>query len=175
MLSSCSRLGDCIMYLRLRAIGYVVTEAGQEELRWRRSGISKIVIDSKLARGLQGIEEYSHVYVLFWLHETPKSNRDLLVHPRGRNDIPKVGVFATRSPRRPNPIGLTLVRLLSRRGRVLTVKGLDAHNGTPVLDLKPRDTWEDVPRLRLPQWWTELESQRNGTSRTKSKNCSRFA
>jgi tRNA-Thr(GGU) m(6)t(6)A37 methyltransferase TsaA len=174
MLYSCSRLGDCIMYPRLRAIGYVVTEARQEELRRRRSGISKIVIDRKVARGLQGIEEYSHVYVLFWLHETPKSNPDLRVHPRGRRDLPRVGVFSTRSPHRPNPIGLTLVRLLSRRGRVLTVKGLDAHNGTPVLDLKPRDTWEDVPRLRVPQWWRKLESQRNGTSRTKSKSCSKL-
>jgi tRNA-Thr(GGU) m(6)t(6)A37 methyltransferase TsaA len=165
-----SQLGDCGMNLRLRAIGHVVTNASQEKLRRRRSAISKIVIDPDFARGLEGIQDYSHVYVIFWLHETPKSSRDLRVHPRGRKDISKVGVFATRSPHRPNPIGLTLVKLLSRRGRVLTVKGLDAHDGTPILDLKPRDTWENVSRLRLPQWWRKLDRQRSRARRTKSKS-----
>jgi len=157
------------MYLRLRTIGHVETDAGEEELR-RRSAISKVLIDRRFTRALHGLQDYSHVYVLFWLHETPRSNRDFRVHPRGRKDIPKVGVFATRSPYRPNPIGLTLVKLVRRRGRVLTVKGLDARDGTPVLDLKPRDTWENVSRLRLPRWWRELDRQRKRTRRTQSKS-----
>jgi tRNA-Thr(GGU) m(6)t(6)A37 methyltransferase TsaA len=159
------------MYLRLRSIGHVVIRSDREESGWPRSAVSKIVIDRQFAQGLHGIEEYSHVYVLFWLHQIVGSNRHLRIHPRGRKDIPKVGVFATRSPYRPNPIGLTLVKILSRRGRVLTVRGLDAYNGTPVLDLKPRDTWEDVPRLRLPRWWRKLENQRAGT---KPKKLRRF-
>jgi tRNA-Thr(GGU) m(6)t(6)A37 methyltransferase TsaA len=158
------------MYLRLRTIGHVETDASQEELRRRQSAISKIVIDRKFARALHGLQDYSHVYVLFWLHETPRSNHDFRVHPRGREDIAKVGVFATRSPYRPNPIGLTLVKLVRRRGRVLTVKGLDARDGTPVLDLKPRDTWEDVSRLRLPRWWRKLDRQPKITRRTRSKS-----
>lgn len=157
------------MNLKLRTIGHVVTGAGKEELR-HQSSISKVVIDQKFARALDGIEEYSHVYVLFWLHETLRSNRDFKVHPRGRQDIAKVGVFATRSPYRPNPIGLTLVRILGRRGRVLTVRGLDARDGSPVLDLKPRDTWEDVARLRLPRWWRKLNLQRKRTRGIRSKS-----
>jgi tRNA-Thr(GGU) m(6)t(6)A37 methyltransferase TsaA len=157
------------MYLRLGSIGHVVTRSDREKSGWPRSAVSKIVIDPQFAQGLHGIEEYSHVYVLFWLHQIVRSNRHLRIHPRGRKEIPKVGVFATRSPHRPNPIGLTLVKILSRRGRVLTVRGLDAYNGTPVLDLKPRDTWEDVPRLRLPRWWRKLENQREGTKPKKRR------
>jgi tRNA-Thr(GGU) m(6)t(6)A37 methyltransferase TsaA len=157
------------MYLTSRSIGHVETGAGQDEFRRRRSAVTEVVIDRKFARGLYGLEDYSHVYVLFWLHERKKPIRDLRIHPRGRKDIPKVGVFATRSPNRPNPIGLTLVRLVRRRGRVLTVKGLDAYDGTPVLDLKPRDTWEDVPRLRLPRWCRELDRQRRRTRRSRSE------
>jgi tRNA-Thr(GGU) m(6)t(6)A37 methyltransferase TsaA len=61
------------------------------------------------------------------------------LHPKGNPDNPLVGVFASRSPNRPNPIGVTKVKLLEVRGNILVVKGLDALNGTPVLDIKPAD------------------------------------
>lgn len=146
------------MSVKLRPIGHVVTAASHEELR-HGSAVSKIVIDPKFIRGLEGLEDFSHVFVLFWLHEMPKWNRRLRVHPKGRLDIEKMGVFATRSPHRPNPIGLTLVKLLSKRGRTLTVKGLDAYNGTPVLDLKPYDRRDSAPRPRVPLWWRKLERE----------------
>jgi len=146
------------MSLRLQPIGHVKTNASHEELR-RGSAISEIVIDRKFTRGLEGVEDFSHVYVLFWLHEMPKRNRRLKVHPRGRLDIGEVGVFATRSPHRPNPIGLTLVKLLSKKGRTLKVKGLDAYNGTPVLDIKPYDRRDSAPRPRVPGWWKKLERE----------------
>jgi len=146
------------MFLRLRPIGHVVTNASHEALRGG-SAVSKIVVDRKLVGGLEGLQDFSHIYVLFWLHEVPKGSRRLRVHPRGRLDIKKVGIFASRSPHRPNPIGLTLVKLLSRKGRILTVKGLDAYNGTPVLDLKPHDSRDSVPRPRVPLWCKKLERE----------------
>ena len=146
------------MQFKLMSIGYVATDASHEELR-HRVAVSKIVIDRKFAGGLNGLQGFSHIYVLFLLHEAPKWKGSLMVHPKGRTDISKTGVFATRSPHRPNPIALTLVKLLSKRGRVLTVKGLDAYDGTPVLDLKPYDRHDSTPRPRVPLWWKKLEHE----------------
>ena len=151
------------MSLTLRPVGYVSTSATHEELR-HRSAVSKIAIDRKFASGLQGLDDFSHLFVLFWLHEMPKSRRRLKVHPQGRLDIRKVGIFATRSPHRPNPIGLTLVKLLVRRGRTLTVKGLDAYDGTPVLDLKPYDKHDSAVRVCVPSWWRKL-NHKSGRSK----------
>ena len=146
------------MQFRLRSIGHVETDASHEALR-HRLAVSWIVIDRKFAGGLKGLEGFSHFYVLFLLHEAPQWSGKLTVHPRGRTDFKKAGLFATRSPHRPNPIGLTLVKLLSKRGRILTVKGLDAYDGTPVLDLKPYDRHDSAPRARVPLWWKKLERE----------------
>jgi tRNA-Thr(GGU) m(6)t(6)A37 methyltransferase TsaA len=146
------------MQFKLMSIGRVVTNASHEELR-HRVAVSKIVIDRKFAGGLKGVQGFSHIYVLFLLHQAPKWKGSPMVHPKGRTDIKKTGVFATRSPHRPNPIALTLVKLLSKRARVLTVKGLDAYDGTPVLDLKPYDRHDSTPRPRVPPWWKKLEHE----------------
>jgi tRNA-Thr(GGU) m(6)t(6)A37 methyltransferase TsaA len=144
------------MQFKLTPIGHVVTDATHEELR-HRTAVSKIIIDRKYARGLRDLEGFSHLYVLFFLHEAPKWKGRLSVHPRGRADLRERGIFSTRSPHRPNPIALTLVKLLSRRGRVLKVKGLDAYDGTPVLDLKPYDKHDSTPHHRVPPWWKKME------------------
>jgi len=146
------------MQFKLVPIGHVVTDATHEELR-HRTAVSKIIIDRKYVRGLKDLEGFSHLYVLFMLHEAPKWKGNLMVHIRGRTDLKERGIFATRSPHRPNPIGLTLVKLLSRRGSTLTVRGLDAYDGTPVLDLKPYDEEDSTPRPRVPRWWRELERE----------------
>lgn len=112
---------------------------------------SQIVLEPQWEPGLEGIEAFSHIWVVFWLHRSePLSS--LKVHPMRREDLPEVGVFATRSPSRPNPIALTAVRLLERRGSVLVVRGLDALDGTPVLDIKPYLRGDKVLRPRLPSW-----------------------
>ncbi len=99
---------------------------------------SRIVVDPSFAEGLTGIEDFSHVLVVCYLHLQRKMETgSMLVHPRGRLDIPPVGVFATRSPRRPNPIAITVVPLLKREENTLFVRGLDMVDGTPVLDIKP--------------------------------------
>jgi len=100
--------------------------------------VSRIVLAPRYNRALDGIESFSHIVVLFWLHEIKNKERAILkVHPRRDPMIPLTGVFATRSPVRPNPIGITAVRLIKKEGNILTVKGLDAIDGTPVLDIKP--------------------------------------
>jgi len=148
------------MQFKLRPIGHVETGASHEALR-HRVAVSKIVIDRGFVGGLKGLEGFSHFYVLFLLHEAPDWRGKLTLHPRGRTDIKKAGIFATRSPHRPNPIGLTLVKLLGKKGRILTVKGLDAYDGTPVLDLKPYDRHDSTPRPRVPVWWKKLERESN--------------
>ena len=101
---------------------------------------ARIEIFPEYAEGLKGIEAYEELLVLYWMDRLEEKDRKILiVHPRGDASRPKRGVFSTRSPLRPNPIGLSKVRLLGRDGNVLEVDGLDAVDGTPVIDLKKVD------------------------------------
>lgn len=96
-----------------------------------------IEIYPEYAEALTSIEKLKEIQVLYWMHELDESMRDLLItHPRGNKSVPKRGVFALRSPMRPNPIGSSVVRLLKREGNKLFVAGLDAFVGSPVLDIK---------------------------------------
>ena len=115
--------------IKLRPIGVAY--------RTERAGIMRIIIYPEYADGLDGIEELDHVHVLYWMHRLSEKDRKALkVHPRGDMDRPLTGVFSLRSPVRPNPIGLTRVRLLKREGNQLLVEGLDALDGSPVVDVK---------------------------------------
>ena len=100
-----------------------------------KTGQSQIILDSTLTRGLQGLEPGQSLMVLFHLNRV--RDFELLQHPKGDQERPKRGVFSLRSPRRPNPIGVTVVELISIDENLLIVRGLDAFDGTPVLDLKP--------------------------------------
>jgi tRNA-Thr(GGU) m(6)t(6)A37 methyltransferase TsaA len=143
--------------IKLKSIGYVRRASKQENVK-DRSLVSEITIRKGLTKALEGIEEFSHVFVLFYMHQvSAKDKKALKVHPRGRMDLPLVGLFATRTPLRPNPVGLALVELLKRRENVLVVQGLDAFDGTPVLDLKPYDNWDAVVNIRIPEWRKKLE------------------
>lgn len=144
----------------LTPIGLVRTHAVGDEIR-DRTRLSEIHVNAELLPALDGIAGFSHLFVLFWLHEISTEKRETLkVHPRGRTDLPLVGVFATRTNLRPNPIGLTLCKLVKAEGNVLTVRGLDAFDGTPVLDLKPYDSWDCAPDAKMPEWWMKLERER---------------
>ena len=145
--------------LVLRPIGYV-----ENGLRERPPGgwagvMSRVVVSQALTAGLEGIEEFSHIVVIFWFHRAPPGG-PLKVHPQRRGDMPLVGVFSTRSPQRPNRLGLQTVRLMERQGNVLTVQGLDTLDGTPVLDIKPFITCVEGA-VRLPHWARLLESKRD--------------
>ena len=122
--------------VKFSAIGYVenqfIDQASPGDIR---SGQSRIVLKDELVAGLQGFKAGDQVMVIFYFDRS--DGFDLLQHPRGDRNRPKRGVFTLRSPRRPNPIGVTVVDLLDIDHNVLHVCGLDALNGTPVLDLKP--------------------------------------
>jgi tRNA-Thr(GGU) m(6)t(6)A37 methyltransferase TsaA len=97
--------------------------------------VSRIEVLSEFVQGLEGIEDGEEIIVLFLFHRS--LGYDLMVHPKGDERNPLIGVFASRSPRRPNPIGMTQVKLVRREGSSLFVEGLDALNGSPVIDIKP--------------------------------------
>lgn len=144
----------------MQPIGYVRTKAVGDHVK-DKVHLSEIVLDWKLTQALDGIEEFSHVFVLFWLHEISNEKRKMLkIHPRGRQDMPLLGVFAARTNIRPNPIGLTLCELVKVDGNVLTIRGLDAYDKTPVLDIKPYDSWDCAPNARMPEWWKKLEAEK---------------
>ncbi len=107
------------------------------------------------APALDGLSDFSHIWVIFWFHgnDTPEKRAILKVHPRKDPANPLTGVFATRAPVRPNPLGLTCCRLLNIQGSRLEVEGLDAWHDTPVLDLKPYIPGSDsLPQGRVPDW-----------------------
>ena len=105
--------------------------------RTDEENVMRIEVYTEYTEALDGIEKLTHINVLYWMHRLTENDRGKLeVHPRGDMDRPLTGVFATRSPVRPNPIGLTRVELLKREGNVLFVKGLDALDGSPVIDIK---------------------------------------
>lgn len=144
----------------LEPVGFVKTEATGHEVRDKKV-VSQIVFREDLVDALEGVGEFSHLFVLFWLHQMSDEDRRVAkVHPRGRSDMPLLGIFATRTPHRPNPIGLTRVRLLNIKGNVATVEGLDAYDGTPVLDIKPFDSWDTTEDFKVPEWWMKLQKEK---------------
>ncbi|MCW4051432.1 MAG: tRNA (N6-threonylcarbamoyladenosine(37)-N6)-methyltransferase TrmO [Candidatus Bathyarchaeota archaeon] len=104
--------------------------------------ISVIELTEEVCPGLLRIEEYSHLNILYWFHQRDddKHRGTLHVIPRRHGETTYRGVFASHSPSRPNPIGLTIVELVSVDGCTLTVKGLDALEGSPVVDIKPHQS-----------------------------------
>ena len=141
-------------------IGFVRTDAVGRETK-DKTRTSQIIINDELTEALEGVTGFSHLFVLFWLNQISNHQRQTLkVHPRGRRDMPLLGVFATRTMLRPNPVGLTLVELVKAEGNVLTVRGLDAFNETPVFDVKPFDPWDTAETVKLPQWWRKLEKEK---------------
>ncbi|MBU7043137.1 MAG: tRNA (N6-threonylcarbamoyladenosine(37)-N6)-methyltransferase TrmO [Theionarchaea archaeon] len=133
--------------ISLRPIGTVKNDIHERPETWK-DVVSEIHIDPELEDALSGIEEFSHLLIIFYFHLS--SECPLKLHPRGNPDLPLTGVFATRAPVRPNPIGASIVELLTVSGNVLTVKGLDTYDSTPVLDIKPH--LSDHPPERLPSW-----------------------
>jgi tRNA-Thr(GGU) m(6)t(6)A37 methyltransferase TsaA len=144
--------------ITLHPIGWVENEiAPPMEPDWDTVE-SEIILLERLVPALKGIEEFSHIIVIWWMHRYGEERAKILqVHPEGREDLPLRGVFATRTPRRPNPLGLTVVRLLEREGNVLRVRGLDAFTRSPVVDIKPYLIRGDlVGAATVPGWLQKL-------------------
>ncbi|OYT25885.1 MAG: tRNA (N6-threonylcarbamoyladenosine(37)-N6)-methyltransferase TrmO [Thermoprotei archaeon ex4572_64] len=158
------------MKITLEPIGYVKTRYSDEEIKELGFVDAEIVILDEYVEGLKGIEEYSHIIVTYYMHRVSDDCKKVLkVKPRGLarrygislDELPELGVFATASPCRPNPIGITVVELLGVEKNILRVRGLDAFNETPVLDIKPYTEDKCVRSFKLPRWIEELRQRRS--------------
>lgn len=121
--------------IEIRPIGFVRRPSSDKNAR-DKSLVSRIVLKKDLVEAIDGIEEFSHVFIIYWMHRISNAKRKL-VREKGHGEMSPHGVLACRGPVRPNPIGLTVVELVKREENVLWVKGLDALDNTPVLDIKP--------------------------------------
>jgi len=154
-----------------RPVGVVRTKASDDEIReWSRELEATIEIFPEFQEALDGLEGFSHIFVLSFLDRLkPEQIGPLKVRPRRLvrkgfklDELPLVGVFALDSPTRPNPIGLSLVRLLRRQGAKLIVLGLDCFDGTPVLDMKPYRGDYRAEEYELAEWYRRLRDKAGG-------------
>jgi tRNA-Thr(GGU) m(6)t(6)A37 methyltransferase TsaA len=153
--------------IELKPVGVVRTILSNDEVResWHEGIDAEIEIFEEYAAALDRIDGFSHLIVVFYLHETTSAQRKTLQARPKRflryglklEDLPLVGVFCLDSPHRPNPLGLTVVRLLARQGNVLTVGGLDAFNNTLILDIKPYTPERCIAKFELPDWYKLLQ------------------
>ncbi|MBP2133077.1 tRNA-Thr(GGU) m(6)t(6)A37 methyltransferase TsaA [Methanomicrobium sp. W14] len=130
---------------------------------------SEILIRNDMADLLDGIEDYSHIIVLYWGHEITDDGRSLKkVHPAGRNDYQLEGIFSTCSPARPNPVLMTVVRLLKKEKCRLLVSGLDAIDKSPVIDLKPYVCGQFPQKETfVPRWMESMMKEFNESNTMK--------
>ena len=138
--------------MTLKAIGIVRSDIKKSTRRDFKKVISEIIIDSSLTEALDNLDEFSHIIVIYWMHRS-RGPAPKKVRPMGNPKLELMGVFATRSPNRLNPVGIATVRLLQRQGNILIVKGLDAIDGTPVIDIKPYiPGYDSVKNAKAPSW-----------------------
>jgi tRNA-Thr(GGU) m(6)t(6)A37 methyltransferase TsaA len=157
--------------IAFRPVGVVRTAASDDEVRERSHELeATIEILPEFQEALEGLDGFSHIFVLSHLNRLkPEQIGPLKVRPRRLvkkgfklEELPLVGVFAIDSPTRPNPIALSLVKLLRREGPKLTVLGLDCFDGTPVLDIKPyRDDYR-ANEYELAEWYRRLRDKVGG-------------
>lgn len=141
--------------IRIKPLGMARNNIKKSMLSGWEKVKTNIVINKKYAKGLDGIEDYSHIIVVYWMDQEKKCH--IKHHPQGRNDVPYIGIFACRCPQRPNPIGMSTVKLLLRKQNVLKVTGLDILDGTPILDVKPyAPRYDVVTNTKVPSWVDKL-------------------
>lgn len=147
------------MTIQLTPVGYVYsTRINPIDDNWDSEEAYIELADPFNEESLVGLKDFSHVEIVFFMHQVPAEEVVLSAkHPRDRTDWPRVGIFAQRHRKRPNRIGVTIARIKAVEGRRLYIEGLDAIDGTPVIDIKP---WvvEFGPRgpVSQPSWMIEL-------------------
>lgn len=164
-------------YIRFKPIGVVHNNSQDtnwgdkfQALNWQERAarmkaqtqeVSELIINADLEDALDRIEEYSHLLVIYFPHLVPSERRpSLKVHPMGSSHFPLVGVLATCSPIRPNSILATKVRLLKRDRNILHVTGLDALDGSPILDIKPcMPESTDGEEVTVPHWMQQVNER----------------
>ena len=142
------------------AIGVVKTAVPDAQIaKSRRELVSEIVVFPAYSAALAGLEEYSHLIILFWMDRAPPLQA-LTRHPHEDLAQPLVGVLAMRGRSRPNPLGLAVVDLIERHANSLIVRRLDAYHGSAVIDIKPYDYYDAYPHIRVPEWSNSAPSRR---------------
>lgn len=141
--------------INLKPLGKAKNKVKKPMLPGWKDVITEIVIDKRYSKGLDGIEDYSHIIIVYWMDKEIECH--LKHHPQGREDIPYIGIFACRCPQRPNRIAISTAELVRRRGNTIKVKGLDIVNGTPILDIKPyTPQYDQVKKAKVPNWASKL-------------------
>lgn len=142
--------------MKFNPIGYVKSPVKKPRYGNWKNVVSKIILKKGFSKALDGLDDYSHIVVVYWMD---KVRGYVLRHsPQGREDVPVVGIFACRCPARPNPIGISAVKLVGVRGNVIKVRGLDVLDKTPVLDIKPYSPHYDLIRNpKVPAWVYKLD------------------
>ena len=140
----------------IKPIGFVKNNVKEERFGNFANEVSEIILDKKFTDALDGIENYSHIIIVYWMD---KVREYVIKHrPQGNPKVPIVGIFACRCPKRPNPIAITTVKLIERKGNKIKVKGLDVLNGTPIIDVKPYwPQYDKVTNEKIPEWVNDLE------------------
>lgn len=144
--------------IRIHPIGRVVSSVREQTDESWGAVVSRIDVLAPYRPGLRGLDQFSHLLVVTWLHEAAfDPEGDLVRRPRGLASMPEVGIFAQRAKDRPNPIGITAVSLVSLDTSGIEVRGLDAIDGTPVLDIKPYyPNFDLMPEATVPEWVRRL-------------------
>ena len=141
--------------ITIKPLGQAKNKVQKPTLPGWKDVTTQIVIDKKFTKGLDGIEDYSHIIVVYWMDQEKECH--LKHHLQGREDIPFVGIFACRCPQRPNRIAFSTVKLLSRKENVLKVRGLDILDSTPIIDIKPHTSqYDKVEKAKVPNWVSKL-------------------
>ena len=147
-----------MMDLQLTPIGHVENSVKvQTDENWG-SVQSRVVLLPEYRAGLKGLEQFSHATIVTFLHEAKfDPARHLTRRPRGLASMPEVGIFAQRAKDRPNPLGITAVAIVAVEPDALVVRGLDAIDGTPVVDVKPYyPAYDRVDNPTVPEWVVRL-------------------
>ena len=145
-------------------------------VRENKDGKGIIEIYKEYIQGLYKLEEFSHIIVISWLNKVSEEQRNtLIVRPRGLlkygfrlEDLPEVGVFCTDSPHRPNPIAISIVKLIKRQENLLHVEDLDLFEETPILDIKAFTLARCPDDVKVPKWVEEFEKKLEEIKRKKT-------
>lgn len=150
-----------------KPIGYVRHNYDETFVRKSWRGVeARIEILPDFADGLRGLEGFSHIIVIAHLDRVDTKNYNLIIKPRGflkvgikDEELPEVGIFSTASPLRPNPIAVTIMRLLGIKDNILYVDNCDLYSGTPVLDIKPLTPSRCPDDIEVPGWLSALREK----------------
>lgn len=154
------------MLIDIKPIGVIRTKHSDDEIRSSWEGVDGIVeVFEEFREGLERIDGFSHIILIAWLHKVGNEARKTLKVKHGRlirfgvppEQLPLVGVFCTNSPHRPNPIGISIVKLVKRIDRYLYVSNLDLFNETPILDIRPYTPSRVITDIKVPKWYERLK------------------